>query len=187
MLITTETIYYPRTDGNLYSWFSKSTSNQEADTQLPPHCRVKIAFSFRWSFIFSSINEPRECKLIRYCIWDARMCGHIGSVLNSVIGNRYYASLVKGGKPALGVEKKDWGKGDRRVCGSFLAVAFPRSVIEGVSSRSENRGALLASTDLKMYPRLCLFRFFSWKIVRAISCSNSTSTFILPPFFLFSV
>ena len=116
------------------------------------------------------------------------MCGHIGTVLNSVIGNRYYASLVKGGKPALGVEKKkDCGKGGRRVCGSFLAVAFPRSVIEGVSSRSENRGALLASTDLKMYPHLCLFRFSWWKIARAISCSNSASTFILPLFYLFSV
>lgn len=116
------------------------------------------------------------------------MCGHIGSVLNSVIGNRYYASLVKGGKPALGVEKKRTGaKGEGESVARFWPSLFPRSVIEGVSSRSENRGALLASTDLKMYPRFCLFRFSSWKIVRAISCSNSASTFILPFFFLFSV
>lgn len=51
-------------------------------------------------------------------------------------------------------EKKRKGEGGRRVCGSFLAVgsSLPRFVIEGVSSTSENRGALLASTDLKMYP-----------------------------------
>lgn len=80
------------------------------------------------------------------------------SVLNSVIGNRYYAP-VKGGKRGLEAKKKK--KEKRRVVGRSVARFRPSLsspppwfVIEGVSSRSENRGALLASADLKMYPFL---------------------------------
>ena len=44
------------------------------------------------------------------------MRAHRASVLNSVIGNRYYAPLAKGGEPEFGGrgEKKE-GEGGRRV------------------------------------------------------------------------
>lgn len=64
------------------------------------------------------------------------MCGHIGSVLNSVIGNRYYASLVKGGKPALGVEKRAGAKG----AGGSVARFWP-SFFPGLLSKAFRRGA----------------------------------------------
>lgn len=65
------------------------------------------------------------------------MCGHIGSVLNSVIGNRYYASLVKGGKPALGVEKKRIGA---KGAGGSVARFWP-SLSPGLLSKAFRRGA----------------------------------------------
>lgn len=96
---------------------------------------------------------PRECKLIRYCIRDARIRE---SVLNSVIGNRYYAP-VKGGDESWRRKKKKGKRKGRSVARFRPSLSSPpRFVIEGVSSRSENRGALLVSADLKMYPFLSL-------------------------------
>lgn len=65
------------------------------------------------------------------------MCGHIGSVLNSVIGNRYYASLVKGGKPALGVEKKGLGQRGKE----SLWLVSGRRFSPGLLSKAFRRGA----------------------------------------------
>lgn len=62
---------------------------------------------------------PRECKLIRYCIRDARIRE---SVLNSVIGNRYYAP-VKGGDESWRRKKKKRKK-EGTIRGSFSAVPF---------------------------------------------------------------
>ena len=67
----------------------------------------------------------------------------------------------------------------------------PRFVIEGVSSRSENRGALLVSADLKMYPFLSLplslvrsnFFFAAENCKRDIKF-NLCLRFLLSPFFL---
>ena len=50
-------------------------------------------------------------------------------------------------------KKKEKGRDDPWL---VFGRPFPRFVIEGVSSRSENRGALLVSADLKMYPFLSL-------------------------------
>lgn len=65
----------------------------------------------------------------------------------------------------------------------------PRFVIEGVLSRSENRGALLVSADLKMYPFLSLplslvRSIFSsrQKIVNGIS-NSAFDFYCLPPLF----
>ena len=124
-----KTTYYPRTDGNLYSWFSKSTSNQEADTQPSAALSREDCFFipsvvyFCFFFFFSPINEPRECKLIRYCIWDARMCGHTG--------HPYWIPWLETGitRRSRRVESRSLGGGVKKrrakgAEGSFLAVAF---------------------------------------------------------------
>lgn len=112
------------------------------------------------------------------------------SVLNSMIGNRYYAALPWREETRIGDEKKKKKKKEGWLDGPWLVFGLsspPRFVIEGVSSRSENRKALLVSADLKMYPFLS-----SLSLVRSIfffaaeNCKRDIEfkfclRFLLPP------
>lgn len=74
---------------------------------------------------------------------------------------------VKGGNEGWRRKKRE----KRRVVRFRPSFSSPlRFVIEGVSSRSENRGALLVSVDLKMYPFLSFS--LSFKKLNGISSSN---------------
>lgn len=76
-------------------------------------------------------------------------CAGTRLVLNSVIGNRYYAG--EGLENGVGAKKRKRAR-NWMVGGWLLAVVFPRSVIEGVPSSSDNGGAFLTSADSKVYP-----------------------------------
>lgn len=76
---------------------------------------------------------PRECKLIRYCIRDARIRE---SVLNSVIGNRYYAPVKGGGEGWRRKKKKEKGRDD-----PWLVFGRPFPLPLGLLSKAFRREA----------------------------------------------
>ena len=99
---------------------------------------------------------------------------------------------MKGGDEGWRRKKKKGKRKGRSVARFRPSLSSPpRFVIEGVSSRSENRGALLVSADLKMYPFLSLplslvRSIFSsrQKIVNGIS-NSAFDFYCLPPLFFF--
>lgn len=159
---------------NLYSWFSKSAGNQEADTWPAVALSREDCFFIPFIF-FTDRRMPRECKLIRYCIWDARIRERQSPYWIPWLETGITRRFREGRKRGLEAKKKRKKKGGWAVRFRPSFSSPLRFVIEGVSSRSENRGALLVSVDLKMYPFLSFS--LSLKKLNGISSSNSAFDF----------